>query len=68
MVTEFFSENGATSPVLHEANVPIVSNPVCNDQNHYDGLVDDTMICAGFEQGDKDTCQVVPFYQPHILS
>ena len=42
---------------LHEVKLPIVDRDVCNAPDAYDGDVDSTMICAGYQQGGKDTCQ-----------
>lgn len=41
--------------LLMQVNVPIVSNEVCNQA--YPGEITENMICAGFEQGGKDSCQ-----------
>ncbi|ALU45188.1 hypothetical protein AT705_19695 [Pseudoalteromonas rubra] len=49
---------GGPSPdKLHEVDVPYISNEVCNDEKHYDGQISDSMICAGFDEGGKDSCQ-----------
>ncbi len=40
---------------LQQATVPIVSNAECNVP--YDGIILDSMLCAGFPQGGVDTCQ-----------
>jgi secreted trypsin-like serine protease len=49
---------GSTSNVLMQTNVPIVSQAKCKDEySHIGATVDDTMICAGYEEGGKDTCQ-----------
>lgn len=42
---------------LHDVKVPIVDRDVCNGPDAYNGDVDSTMICAGYQQGGKDTCQ-----------
>ena len=52
------SEGGNGASILREVNVPTVSFADCNDQNSYQGDINDaTMICAGFSQGGKDSCQ-----------
>jgi secreted trypsin-like serine protease len=62
---------GATSPLtpdgepgpsgkpraLRQAEVPIVSNKVCNEPQSYDGTILDTMLCAGFPEGVVDSCK-----------
>ena len=42
---------------LREVQVPIIANSLCNDANHYNGDITSNMMCAGFEQGGKDSCQ-----------
>ena len=42
---------------LREVKVNRVSPDVCNDTKAYDGDIDETMTCAGFAEGFKDTCQ-----------
>ncbi|XP_022786238.1 uncharacterized protein LOC111326491 isoform X2 [Stylophora pistillata] len=40
---------------LMQASVPLVSKQRCS--NVYPGKIDDTMLCAGLDQGGIDTCQ-----------
>ncbi|KAM6968134.1 serine protease hepsin [Aplochiton taeniatus] len=44
-------------PLLQEANVPIISDAVCNGPDYYDNQITTTMFCAGFEKGGTDACQ-----------
>ncbi|MDM8560637.1 serine protease [Candidatus Parabeggiatoa sp. HSG14] len=48
--------DGASPDVLQEVELSIVSNETC--QTTYEGeyKILDSMICAGFEEGKKDTC------------
>lgn len=51
------SGDGLTLPfpqTLQEVSVPIVSNSQCNDAY---GSITSNMICAGLDQGGKDSCQ-----------
>ncbi|MCG2784937.1 MAG: trypsin-like serine protease [Anaerolineae bacterium] len=41
---------------LYEVQVPIYSNTVCNDASHYNGAILDSMLCAGYDSGQKDSC------------
>jgi secreted trypsin-like serine protease len=41
---------------LREVRLPLVSMQNCNDRNSYDGAITRNMLCAGFDQGGKDTC------------
>ena len=42
---------------LYEVQVPIITNSVCADSNHYGGGITGNMLCAGFDAGGKDSCQ-----------
>lgn len=49
---------GSASPdKLRKVTVPLVSKEVCNSPESYSGKIKDTMICAGFKAGGKDSCQ-----------
>ncbi|XP_068083831.1 trypsin-3 [Anabrus simplex] len=49
------SEGGNDSVILQEVYVPILSQTEC--QGLYDGKITDSMICAGYLDGGKDSCQ-----------
>jgi trypsin len=47
---------GSSAPdALQEVAVPVVSNTTCN--NAYGGDIYDSMLCAGYADGGKDSCQ-----------
>ena len=51
-----------TPTVLHEVSVPIISNEKCYEwfsEAGYSKPVPKTMMCAGFKDGGKDSCQVI---------
>jgi trypsin len=48
-------EGGSVSPVLMKVDVPLVSYKNC--ETAYPKNIDDSMICAGYEKGGKDSCQ-----------
>jgi trypsin len=49
-------ERGDELPqVLRKVVVPFVTQEICN--RSYPGEITDRMICAGFEEGGKDSCQ-----------
>lgn len=43
--------------MLQKVNVPLVSEKACNDKLAYDGDITETMLCAGYKAGGKDSCQ-----------
>ena len=50
------TEDGPLANELKEVIVPTVPHNVCNQQ--YQGsTIDDAMLCAGFMQGGRDSCQ-----------
>jgi len=51
------SEGGPGSIDLLGAEVPVVSNDVCNRPESYSGDITDNMMCAGREEGGIDSCQ-----------
>ncbi|CAJ0955993.1 unnamed protein product, partial [Mesorhabditis belari] len=51
------SENGALSEYLREIHVPILPLSICNNHLHYGGWVHaPSMLCAGYTQGQVDSC------------
>jgi len=52
---------------LQQVMLPIIVRDVCNQTSWYDGDVDDAMICAGYAEGGKDTCQVISDCLIHIF-
>lgn len=43
--------------ILQKVEVPLVTTKVCNAPTSYNGDITDRMICAGLQQGGKDSCQ-----------
>jgi len=43
---------------LNQVMLPIIDRDVCNQPSWYNGAIDDSMLCAGYAQGGRDTCQV----------
>lgn len=51
-------EGSYTLPnMLQKVMVPLVSQATCNAPTAYKGDITETMICAGYKQGGKDSCQ-----------
>jgi Trypsin len=51
------AENRPVSTVLREVSVPILSNAKCGAFYGHSQITDN-MLCAGFKDGGKDSCQV----------
>ena len=43
---------------MNQVSVPVVSDDHCRDAYGVDDIAD-SMICAGLDQGGKDSCQVL---------
>lgn len=59
---EFFTGWGTTQSsesnrILHGAEVPILNQQVCANAYRRTGSITPRMMCAGLEQGGKDSCQ-----------
>merc|ERR1711982_195238 len=50
------TEGGSLARVLQKVDVPVVSDEHCRDSYGQDDITD-SMICAGLDQGGKDSCQ-----------
>merc|ERR1712181_90493 len=50
------SEGGSLARVLQKVDVPVVSDDHCRD-SYGQADITDSMICAGLDQGGKDSCQ-----------
>ncbi|XP_064109381.1 trypsin-1-like [Macrobrachium nipponense] len=54
------TEGGSSSDVLQKVIVPVISDQKCRSSYRaigYTGPIVDSMICAGYEYGNKDACQ-----------
>jgi hypothetical protein len=50
--------HGPPSPSLNEVTVPIMSNKECRMTPYGQNRITDNMMCAGYPEGKKDSCQV----------
>ena len=52
-------ENGKPSCILQKVEVPVMSNKECRmNTNYSEKMISDNMLCAGYPEGMKDSCQV----------
>jgi hypothetical protein len=52
-------EDGKPSCILQEVEVPVMSNEDCRKNTKYnEKMISDNMLCAGYPDGMKDSCQV----------
>jgi trypsin len=46
-----------TPEILQDIAVPYITNEDCDIQSRYDGRITEQMLCAGFDDSSKNTCQ-----------
>ncbi|KAL7025995.1 hypothetical protein ACKWTF_013733 [Chironomus riparius] len=51
-------EGGDVSNTLQHVAVPIISNAACRRTGYAPTRITDNMMCAGFKEGQKDSCQL----------
>lgn len=52
-------EEGTLSCTLRDVKVPIMTNLDCKQSTSYaTGMITENMMCAGFVDGEEDSCQV----------
>ncbi|CAG2057579.1 unnamed protein product [Timema podura] len=51
------AQNGPVSQVLNEVRVPIMSNDDCKKSDYGERRITENMMCAGYPDGKKDSCQ-----------
>jgi len=51
------SGSSSLPDVLRHVSVPLVTTADCNAKASYNGEITDSMICAGYKAGGKDSCQ-----------
>ncbi|KAM7326459.1 hypothetical protein ACRRTK_014937 [Alexandromys fortis] len=51
------SHNGESPLLLQKASVKIIDTNTCNAEEAYNGRIEDTMLCAGYMEGNIDACQ-----------
>lgn len=54
-------QSGPVSTVLREVMVPIITNTECRTSRYPARRITDNMLCAGYKQGAKDSCQVLKY-------
>ena len=53
------SAGGESPNTLQQVMVPIIGRDTCNKENWYGGELTENMLCAGYEEGGRDSCQVM---------
>ena len=60
---------GGQSPdALQQVMVPLIGTETCNQEDWYDHVLTDQMVCAGYEEGGRDSCQVTTYQLPTLVS
>jgi len=53
-----YTAGGLIPDVLKQVMLPLIDIGVCNQTGWFDGHMDDSMICAGYQEGGQGICQV----------
>lgn len=65
------STDGGVPSVLQEVQVPIMENAVCQEMFQTAGhskLILESFLCAGYANGQKDSCEVLVAASISLLS
>jgi len=49
---------GESPDQLMQAMLPLIDRDTCNQQSWHNNTVDDSMVCAGYEEGELGNCYV----------
>lgn len=52
-----FITDGPSSSILQFATIPVLDNSKCAIAYSNKAIIDDTILCAGHAQGEKDACK-----------
>lgn len=69
----FFLLGGNVPNILHQVTVPIIDNEKCQSMFTKSGhkkIVRESFLCAGYDKGEKDSCEVLQFslyHPPHFF-
>ena len=48
---------GSLPDILQYVNVPLMTNEDCKKTGYGSSAIKDSMVCAGYDEGKKDSCQ-----------
>jgi hypothetical protein len=51
-------QGSSASNIIQEVHVPIMSNDECKKTGYGEKRITQNMMCAGYPDGGKDSCQV----------
>jgi len=58
LLSIYYTGGGESPDQLMQVMLPLLDNEVCNQLGWYNFNVDDSMVCAGFEEGGRGNCNV----------
>ena len=63
---KYVTADTGNDEILNQIYVPVIPHSTCSTRDYYGRWVkENTMICAGYAQGGKDSCQVK---SPNLVS
>jgi len=54
----YTTAGGEQPDQLMQVMLPLIDNEICNQPGWYNNSLDDSMVCAGYEQGRLGNCNV----------
>jgi len=54
--------SGAVPDRLQQVMLPIIDNEICSQPSWYGQVIDDSMVCAGYEEGQRGNCKVMCYF------
>ena len=68
---DVFCSGGGVPNILHQVSVPVMDNDSCQemfDTSGHKKKIRESFLCAGYKEGEKDSCEVSNSVTPTLQS